>query len=620
VIHRDIKPENILLSGDHALVADFGIARPFGSGENPRITETGFSVGTPAYMSPEQALGEALDPRSDLYSLGCVLHEMLAGEPPHVGATGHAILAQRLTVSPPALRTIRKEVPETLERATLRALRRDPSERFATAAEFIAGLTTLDRSAPEPATSQSIAVLPFLNLSPDPENEYFSDGMTEALINALSKVRGMHVVSRTSVFAFKGKQQDIRAIGSQLNVKTVLEGSVRRAGPRLRVAVQLTNVADGYLAWSETFDRDMVDVFAIQDEISQSIVNTLMAGELLPGVGQADRPQLVKPPTGDLEAYAAYLKGRHFWNRRTEGSVLRGLECFQDALGRDPQYAQAWAGIADSYAILGFYCDLPPKDAFPRAREAALRALELDPELAEAHPAIGYVDMYYGWDWAAAEREFQKGIRLNPGYATAHQWYGNFLSLMGRHEEGELAFAEAVRLDPLAAIKVSAVGWGLLFAHRYHDAAAACTRGIELDPTLPVVHWWLGMAKEQLGEWDEAIAAMEEGLRLSHRTSVSLAMLGHAFASHGEQGKALVLLAELEALERTRYVSSYDIGTVLIALGRNDEAIARLRKAFEDRDHWCVLLRTDPRVDPLRSDRRFQDLVDQMKFPPLPGT
>ncbi|HEY7028913.1 MAG TPA: protein kinase [Gemmatimonadales bacterium] len=615
IVHRDIKPENILLSGGHALLADFGIARGFRSDNETQLTVTGLAVGTPAYMSPEQAVGEPVDPRSDIYSLACVLYEMLAGQAPHTGESAQGLIAARFTTPPKGMRQHRAEVPEAVESATLRALSPAPNDRFTTAAEFSAALSAAPKARATSIPDKSLAVLPFLNLSPDPDNEFFADGMTEELIGALTKVEGLHVVSRTSVFAFKGKQQDIRSIGSQLNVRTVLEGSVRRAGRRLRVAVQLTDVDNGFHLWSDSFNRELEDVFAIQDEISRAIVNALRVRLLGPKPGAEPARTLVRRATDDIEAYSAYLKGRHFWNRRSETDLRKGLEFFQQAMARDPNYALAHAGIADSYAILGFYCMMPPMEAFPAAKAAALKALEIDPTLAEPHPTLAYCAMYHDWDWAEAEREFRTAIELNPGYSTAHQWYGNFMAVMGRREECVAEFEQAVGLDPLSGLKISAVGWGYYFGRQWTESIAQCSRALELDPNLAVAHWWLGQALVQVGEFDRAIAELEEGAHLSNRNSVGLGVLGNCLARAGQHSRAREILKELYALERERYVSSYDIASVLAGLGEIDVALDRLERGFKERTHWMALLKVDPHMDPLREHPRFKRLHESLGFP-----
>ncbi|HEU5170770.1 MAG TPA: protein kinase, partial [Gemmatimonadales bacterium] len=412
IVHRDIKPENILLEEGHAVVTDFGIARAMVVAGEGNLTGVGLTVGTPAYMSPEQAMGEAeLDGRSDVYSLGCVLFELLAGTPPFTGATGIALMTQRWVGLAPRVRARRPEISEAVDEAVARALARDPADRFPTAADFAQALAAASAATtPSPfartvatdtrsADEASIAVLPFVNLSPDRETEYFSDGITEEIINALTQVRGLRVVARTSAFAFKGKELDVREIGSRLNVRTVVEGSVRRAADRVRITAQLVNTADGYHIWSNTYDRTMADIFAVQDELARAI-----AGALQQRVGRGDSGALVKPPTGSMEAYSLYLRGHYSWNRRTPEGYRAAIEDFERAVALDPEFAPPYAGTAYCWAMLGFdeFGVLPPAEAMPKAKAAAERALELDPVLPQAHGSRGLVAFLYDWDWALA--------------------------------------------------------------------------------------------------------------------------------------------------------------------------------------------------------------------------
>jgi len=425
VIHRDIKPENILLDEGHAIVADFGIARAVSAAADPHLTQTGVMVGTPAYMSPEQAEDTVLDGRCDIYALGAVLFELLAGEPPFTGTTPIAIIAQRITGPAPTLRAAGASVPPTVEALVARALARERDDRFSTAADLALAMaeaealqsrpTLTPPAAPAVQRVVSMAVLPFVNMSADPENEFFSDGMTEELINALTRVDGLRVASRTSAFVFKGRDADVREIGRRLNVTTVLEGSVRRAGNRLRVTAQLINATDGYHLWSETYDRELADVFEVQDELSRSIVNTLRPK--LTGAGTVRSTltisgPLVVPATANLDAYTAYLKGRFFWHTRTLNGYRSGIEMFETARARDPSFALPYTGIADCWAMLGFdyFGGVPAREGMPRAKEAARRALELDDSLAEAYSPLGVVAMLWDWDWVEAERYFGRAL------------------------------------------------------------------------------------------------------------------------------------------------------------------------------------------------------------------
>ncbi len=609
VVHRDIKPENILLSGSHARVADFGIARAVTEARGTALTETGLAIGTPTYMSPEQAAGDKdLDGRSDLYALGCVLYEMLAGQPPFSGPTAESVVRQHMTMEPPRVTSLRPAVSNEVAETLQRALAKNPADRLYPAARLA---EALGRRGSGPSTARpekSLAVLPFTNLSADPDNEFFSDGMTDELINALAKLEGLHVVSRTSTFAFKGRQEDIRTIGQRLNVQTVLEGSVRRAGRRLRVTAQLVNVTDGFHLWSETFDRELEDVFAIQDEIAKAIT-AAMEIRLLGKNAPRQRP-----PTEDLEAYSLYLRGRHHWNQRTEESLRAGLGFFQQALNRDPQYALAYTGVADSYLILCFYCAMAPTDGFPAAKAAALRALELDPTLVEARATLAYVAMYHEFDWAEAERGFLEVIGLNPGYATAHQWYGNFLAIQGRFEESVEFFGRAISLDPLSPLRLAARGWGCYFARRYAEAIEQARRALALDPTFLVALQWLGLACEQTAARVEALHAFEEAVRLSGRSGYTLGTLGHGLAIAGQTDAARVILAELETLQRSRYVSAYDLAAIHAALDETEAALDCLEQGYAERTHWMALLGVDPRFDHLRQLPRFRQLLGRLRL------
>src|SRR5881227_2391521 len=517
VVHRDIKPENILLEAGHAVVSDFGIARAITAAAGGNLTETGIALGTPGYMSPEQGAASArVDERTDIYSLGCVLYEMLAGEPPFTGPSAESIVRQHLAAAPPRVSAMRAAVPPAIEEAIVRALAKTPADRFATAAEFAgalaapaprvrdtgrrtsrlaagaglaatllaaaAGLFVLSRPHGAPPVAarprQSIAVLPFVNVSGAPQEEYLSDGISEELINALSKLPQLQVVARPSSFAFKGKNEDVRQIGQALHVATVLGGSVRRAANRLRVTAQLTDARNGYNLWSETYDREMGDVFAVEDGISHAIMRALQMHLV-----SEDSLTLLRRPTHDVEAYDLYLKGRYFYDKAGFGPVQQALAYFQQALAHDSNYALAYAGIADAYQRLTASTYLRPREGMPKARAAALKALALDPTLADAHASMGDQLCVYEWDASAAEREFRRAIELNPSLANAHYFYANCLVAHGRLPEALAEARRAHELDPLNPEVATGLPWALYVARRYDEAIAGQQKSLDLEPS-----------------------------------------------------------------------------------------------------------------------------------------
>jgi len=607
VVHRDIKPENILLHEGSAMVADFGIGKAM-SGAS--ITQTGMIVGTPSYMSPEQASGEAdLDGRSDLYSLGCVLYELLVGEPPFTGPNVQAIITKRFVAPIPQVRAMR-DVPEPVDAVVTRALARTPVDRYATAAEFVVALTDLASVGPQrtppdaqrsAAPPKAIAVLPLANMSADPENEYFSDGMTEEIINALAKVPGIQVASRTSSFAFKGKDIDVRAIGERLGVTTVLSGSVRKFGNRIRIAAQLVNVENGYNLWSESYDRQLEDVFAIQDEISHAIVDALklrLATESAP---------LVVPAT-NLEAYNLYLKGRFHFKKFTEQGLKKGLEDFQQALLQEPGFARAYAGIADCW------CDLAdnwvvPDDAYPRAKASAIRALEHDPALAEAITSVGKVLGWYEWDFAGAEHELRRAVTLNPNYAEAHFVFGSVLPSVGRLGEGIEEIRKALTLDPLSAHHSGWLARFYLYAGEYDASIAHCRKTIELNEHYSQAFLYLGLAKLAQGEPEAALDWCRKGQMLDSAVRAYDALIALPLAVLGRREEAEEILARLEEESRRQYVRAETLAMGYAAYGELDRAFACLERAYDARSGGLVYLHIDPAYAPLRGDARFGDLV-----------
>jgi serine/threonine protein kinase/tetratricopeptide (TPR) repeat protein len=615
VIHRDIKPENILLQEGEPVVADFGVATAISAagGDNVYITDRGFAVGTPAYMSPEQASAERdLDGRSDLYSLACVLFEMLSGQPPFAGTNPRKTMARHAVEPAPSIRSLRPNVPLALDLALQRALAKEPAERFETMAGFCEALMA-PTPVPAPVSSagdkRAIAVLPFVNSSADPENEYFSDGITDELITALSKVEGLQVASRTSVFALKNLREDLRSIGARLNVSTVLEGSVRRSGNRLRIMVQLNNVSDGRTLWSERYDREMADVFAIQDEIAQTIVQTLRATLL----GDLGDPTPVRY-TGNVRAYSLYLKGRFWWNRRTQAAIKEGIGYFEQAIKEDPGYALAYSGLADSYALDLDYRGAPVMEGMERAKAEAGKAIELDETLAEAHTSLGWVTFIYDWDWAGAEREFTRAIQLNPRYSVARQWYSWFLAAMGRFDEAVAEGRAAIDLDPASVSIRRSMGWLLYYTRQYDAALEHLRRALAMNPTAEETHRQLGLVYLQKGLPDEAATAFKEALTHSENDVLAFAGLGHVAARRGRKDEARAVLQELNERARTRYVSPVAQTGLCVALGETDAAFEWLERAYHDRRGWLAYLKIEPILDDLRPDPRYQRLVERMRL------
>jgi serine/threonine-protein kinase len=613
ILHRDIKPENILLFAGHAVVADFGIARAISTGSAERLTETGLAIGTPVYMSPEQSVGEQeLDGRSDVYSLGCVLYEMLAGEPPYTGPTAQAVILRRFTEPVRRLAKVRDAVPGWLDQAVLTALAREPADRFPTArafAERLAGpgeearTRGASRTEATEGSVRTIAVLPFANLSPNPDNEYFSDGMTDELINALSKVAGLKVASRTSVFAFKGKGLDVQEIGRRLGVNAILEGSVRQSGSRLRITAQLVNVDDGFQLWGEAYDRAGEDVFAIQDEIARTIAGTLR-GRLT----AASDASLVEPQTDNIEAYHLYLRGRYFWSRRSHEGFRKAIEYFQQAIHLDPDYALAYSGMADAYSSLGLTLAvgmIAPGDVLPRAISAARKALQINPNLAEAHASLACPQLVYGWDKSGAEAEFRRSIELNPTYGHAHHWYSHCLVAQGRFGESLTQSEKALQLEPLSLVMNAHLGWHYYYARQFDRAILQLRNTLEMDPRWDYAHYYLALSFEQKGEYDSAESSLGDALALQPGSIVLEAELGHVYARAGRAREARAILDRLMETSRHRYVSSFYIARLHEGLGETDKAFAALQRALDERSDLLLNIDVEPRLDALRADPRF---------------
>ena len=643
VVHRDIKPENILLSGGVALVADFGIAQAVSSASTDQLTSTGMSIGTPAYMSPEQAVGRApIDGRADQYSLACMLYEMLAGVPPFTGPTHQAVLARHAIDPVPPLRTLRDTTPAVVEQTVSRALAKAPADRFPTVGAFQEALTrtvavpTARRrlarigllaagaaavsaavyalvTHPAPlrplgadTVAPSIAVLPFVNIGSDPNDEPISDGMSEELTTALAKIAKLNVAARTSAFSFKGKNLDVREIGRRLNVGYVLEGSVQRAGTRLRVSAQLINAANGYHLWSDEYEGDTKDIFAVQDEIARAMVGVLQ----LKLTGPVGAP-LVQRSTGSPEAHELYLRGRYFFARRDSASLRKARDYFERAIQMDSSYALAWSGLSDAYSHTGVFGYVPYRAVYGKAKAAALRALALDSMRAEAHTSLAFIVLFYEWDWRTAGREFDRALALDPRYPDTHLFRGWYFVATNRMDDAVREVQSAVDLDPFSVVNNARLASVLFYAHRYNEAAAQSRRLIELDSTNVVGRVELGRADVQLGHCVEALTAFQRGPELPAPPFRGL--LGWAYARCGQRAQALAQLSHLETERKQgQVVSHYDCAMIYAGLGDTDRAFAELDSAYAERTWAMLLLTVDPTFDGLRADPRFGRLLKKV--------
>ena len=620
VAHRDLKPGNVIVTAKGRVkILDFGLAKLLRSGEGgDTVTSSmvGAWSGTLPYMPPEQLEGKETGPEGDLYALGAMLYEMIAGRRPFTDPSPARLMSAILSERPPTLVAAgSKLVSHALQALVHQLLEKDPARRPRSARDALTALRASAASTPShpPASPalRGLVVLPLENLSGDPEQEFFADGMTEELISDLAQIQALRVISRTSAMRYKKTQKTLQEIGRELNVDSVVEGSVRRHGERVRITAQLIEVATDRHLWAKSYERDLKDILALQGEVAQAIAQEIK-GKLTP----EEEARLAHVHTVDPKAYEAYLKGRHHWYKRTDDSLLRSLEYFREAVEVDPSWATALVGLSDAYNVMGFYGTLPPGDTFPKAKIAATAALRLDPSLAEAYSDLGYVQHYYEWDWEASERSFRKALSLSDRNPYTHLFFMNMLIAIGRPEESFLEVERAYELDPHSLIIGTARGWARYYARDFDTAVYYIRQLIEREPAFFTAHAWISAVHEARGEYDLALASAARAAELTARGPWSLTGLGRAYARMGRRDEAERILAEMHDLATRRYVSPYDIALVASALDRQDEALDLLERAYTNRANMLVLLRAEPRWDPIRSQPRFQDLERRMAFPP----